>query len=213
MSVADFAANDLFVIRIVKSLYANPDNRWANTYEAKATEAGGANVLLELAVALKEFEILLHSPGVQFRQLTVSTWSEDSVPYNPAAFLSFALNEPGTRTLTGGPLALNKTLSVARVVTTGRLGHVFYRGSLGEGDVEAPAGTDILTNAPAMVTQVAASVTAAELEPYFVGGDGSLQLVMVTKSGDNIRPIVNFFPVGVSSVPTDHAWYNRTGLP
>lgn len=210
MTVTSYVADDLFVIRIVKSLYANPDNRWANTYEIQANDVGTSAELLAISLKLVGFEAELHGPGVQFRQLAVSTWEEDSVPYAPAAFLSYALNQPGIRTLSGSPLALNKTLSIARVVPNGRLGHLFYRGSLAEGDIEAPAGIDILTNAPSVVTAVSVAVTNADLADHFMFGADPLKLVMVTKSGDNIRPVVGLTPVGVSSVPTDHAWYNRT---
>jgi len=36
MSVLSFAAEDLFVVRVIKSLVANPDNQWANSYEFQA---------------------------------------------------------------------------------------------------------------------------------------------------------------------------------
>lgn len=210
MSVESYIADDLFVLRVVKNLYANPDNKWANTYEVRAIVPGSTDELLAMALKITGFEIRLHHPGVQFNQISVSTWEPDSVPYNPAVFLSFALNEAGSRTISGSPLALNKTLSVARVVPSGRQGHVFYRGVLGEGEIEAPAGKDILTNAPSMVGLVAAALVDSQADDHVGLAAAGLQLVMVTANGDNIRPLLGFIPVGVSSVPTDHAWYNRT---
>lgn len=209
MSVASFIAEDLFVFRTIKSLETNPDNRWANTYEVLSIIGGDTGDLLALGMKIVEFERSLHYPAVKFIGLTISTWDEDSVPYNPMAFVSSALTLNGARSPSTSGLGLSSCFSVARVPLYGRLGHLFYRGVLQESDVEAPAGKQVFTNPPAMATLVETAVTGSGLDDYFGATATTLQFVMVNKSGSQIRPLVGFVPVGVSQVPNDHAWYNR----
>lgn len=210
MSVASYLADDLFVVRTVKSLFTNPGDRWANTYEVKAVLPGSTDELLALAAKLVLFERLIHAPATQFVGMSVSTWEADSVPYNPDAFLSSALSAFGTRSVAGNPTPLSMCLSVARVPPLGRLGHLFYRGSITENDVDAPAGRSILSNPGNIQTEVDAAIVEAELTEHLGAGAAVLQIVMVSKNGGNIRPVLGLVPVGVSQVPTDHAWFNRT---
>jgi hypothetical protein len=213
MPVVDYAIDDLFVIRTVKALSANPDNRWANTYEVRAITAGDASELLALASKLVLFERLLHYAATQFVNLTVSTWEADSVPYNPANFISSALSSFGTRSTTGDGAPLSTCLSVARVPPTGRLGHLFYRGVLVEGDISAPAGKAILPNMAAINDEIDQAVEDAELAEHLGAGAANLQIVMISKTGGTVRPVIGLIAVGVSQVPTDHAWFNRTVTP
>lgn len=213
MSVESYIADDLFVIRTVKSLFANPDNKWANTYEFKAILPGSTDELLALALKVAAMESFIHYQVVKFEQVTVSTWDQDSVPYNPSAFISTSLSLFGQRATTGDAAPLSTCLSVARVAITGRLGHLFYRGVLVEGDVGAPAGKAVLSNPGVFNTLVEDAITDADMAEHIGLAAASLQLVMVSKNASNIRPVAGLVPVGVSQVPTDHAWYNRTVTP
>ena len=111
-------------------------------------------------------------------------------------------------------VALNQCLSVARVCATGRFGHLFYRGCLYESDVEAPAGKTILSDRGLFQTYLdeqLSTSTASDLLPS--GSFPNLRLVMIKDNPDTAR-LVTFLKVqGVSTVPMDHTWYNRTTTP
>lgn len=210
MSVASYLADDLFVIRTVHSHANNPDDKWANSYEVRAVIAGSADELLALALTIVDFERVFHLTFINFNQVTVSTWEADSKPYNPEVFISSPLATAGQRVIGSDAVSVNQCLSVARVPLFGRFGHLFYRGSLTEIDVGSPSGKSVLANKPEQVTQMAGALTSSGLEEYIGAAATTLQLVMVSKTGSQIRPILGLVPVGVSHVPSDHAWYNRT---
>lgn len=213
MSVTSFATDDLFIVRVIKSLTTNPDNRWANSYEFRATEAGSETTLLALASALVNFEKALHLVTVNFEALVVSTWEPDSVPYDPAAFLSSTLSAVGTRSNGSPPIGLGQTFSVARDAASGRKGHLFYRGVLTESDVEAPAGKSVLTSRSDMQDEIDAALGASDMGDYIgASPSGGLQLVLINADGDQIRPVIQLRAQGVSSVPEDHAWFNRSSI-
>jgi hypothetical protein len=211
MSVLSFAADDLFIVRIVKSLTTNPDNKWVNTYEFKANTVGDDATLNIVASAFLLFEATLHHNVVRFHEVIVSTWEADSKPYDPNAFLTIPTDQTGLTGPVGDLLPLNQTLSVARIPTSGRFGHVFFRGVLGEDEVEAPAGKAILTSVAEIATRLNAAVDAAELEGFFGNpSEGPMQLAMISADGETVRPVLGFVAQGVSAVPQDHAWFNRT---
>lgn len=213
MSVEAYEVGDLFTIRTVKSLAANPENAWANSYEVRAKIAGSQDELLALGNKLIMFERIFHLTVVNFVQVSISTWEADSVPYLPNAFISSPLASAGLRVIGSDQVSLNQTLSVARVPLFGRFGHLFYRGVLTEIDVASPAGKSILANKPEMVTQIDDAAEAADMANYIGVTAAELELVMISKTGTQVRAIQGLVPVGVSSVPNDHAWYNRTGTP
>ncbi len=211
MSVLSFAAGDLFIVRIIKSLTTNPDNKWSNSYEFKANTLGDDVTLQLVANAFLLFEATLHHNVVRFNEVIVSTWEADSVPYDPNAFLTIPTDTTGLTGPVGDLLPLNQTLSVARVPTSGRFGHLFFRGVLGEDEVEAPAGKAILTSIAEISTRLNAAVDAGELESYLGNpSEGPLQLSMISADGETVRPVVTLVAQGVSAVPQDHAWFNRT---
>jgi hypothetical protein len=211
MSVLTFDDADKFIITTKKNLLTNPDNSWVNRYEAQALTAGSAGQLLTLGLAIIAFEKLLHAPVVRFSQLSISTWEPDSKPYDPLAFISTPLSEVGGRTKAQDLISLNQTWGVLRVAATGRFGHLFLRGCLYEDDITAPAGKSIFSNLTAISSDLAAAVTTSGLEDY-LGQDasGALRLVMINKNGTQIRALAGLSTGGVSAVPQDHAWFNRT---
>jgi hypothetical protein len=211
MSVVSYEEGDLFVIRVSKALVSNPENEWANGYEFQATTGTGEGDLLTLAEALVEFEQNLHRTTVEFRRALISTWSPDSVPYNPEAFISSTLTANGLLVVSGELVALNICLSVARTAATGRVGHLFYRGALEEAQVSAPAGKSILSSRPAWQLVVNNALTASGLDDYIGASPaGAFRLVMVSADGSQIRPVIALTAQGVATVKTDHAWFNRT---
>jgi len=100
---------------------------------------------------------------------------------------------------------------VARVVTNGRSGHLFYRGVLQEGDVEAPAGKSVLVDRDGFQDTLTSAVDAASLDEWMgPSASNNLRLAMISASGLQVRAVQSLRVQGVSSVPTDHAWFNRS---
>jgi hypothetical protein len=210
MTVATFIEGDRFIYRIVKHLATNPANSWVNTYEVVAVEAGDESDLLGLGVILNAFEAELHKDTVDFEKLTISTWQPDSVPYDPSAFISLPLTTSGTVGPVGDQLALNQCLVVARTASFGRFGHLFYRGVLNEADTHAPAGKTILVDRAGQQDNVDAARTSSGLDA-FVGSGATevLRLAMISADGTDVRQIRNLAVTGATTLPTDHAWFNR----
>jgi hypothetical protein len=214
MTVLSFVADDLFVIRVIKYLSTNPDNKWANSYEFQATAGGDEGDLLTLGNVLVQFEATFHRTAVVFDRILISTWAEDSVPYDPATFISSTLTATGAVAIGGQLQALNTTLSVARIASSGRFGHLFYRGILEELDIGAPAGKAVLVSRAAQQVKIDDAAEDSGFDAYFgEAPTGSLRMVMVNKAGDQIRPVNQLRVQGVSTIPTDHAWFNRTPAP
>jgi len=210
MSVSDFAADDLFILRIIKHLGTNPDRKWANSYEFRAVGAGSESDLLVMAQAFVEFEAALHGTAVQFDRFLISTWEADSVPYDPAAFIASTVSAVGTKVMASDIEPLNMVLSVTRVATTGRFGHLFYRGVLQEVEVVSPAGKPTLVNRAAIQTDIDTALGDSSADQYLGPEVGApFKMVMVNKDGTQVRPVAGLFAQGVSSVPLDHAWFNR----
>ena len=211
MSVVDFAADDLFVIRTIKYLSTNPDNKWANSYEFKATASGDVTALTLLASIIVLFEQGLHFTTVRFDHTIISTWAPDSVPYDPEAFVSLPEAASGLVGDEDAALSLDNCWSVRRVPASGRFGHIFYRGCLAEGMVEAPSGKSVFTTPSAMQDAIGDHLTDSELDAY-LGNPASapLQMVMISATGAQVRNVLTLRSGGVAKVPTDHAWFNRT---
>jgi hypothetical protein len=211
MTVLSFVADDLFTLRVTKYLSTNPANKWQNSYEFQANDGGGEAELLALGTALVEFESSFHHDVVTFDRLLISTWEADSVPYNPSTFISSTLTAVGGIGPVGDLLALNTCLSVARIAGSGRFGHIFYRGVLEEVEISAPAGVNILASRAAQQTKINDALTDSGLEDYVgVAPTGAFRLVMVDKTGAQVRNVIQVRAQGVSTIPTDHAWFNRT---
>lgn len=210
MSVIEFGTGDLFVIRTIKYLSTNPDNKWANSYEVVSSGATGSGELLTLGSAIVLFEQTMSLSQVRFDHMIISTWAADSKPYNPATFMSVPLTGGGAAPAATDALPLSQCLSVARVADSGRFGHVFYRGWLKEGDVSAPAGKAVLSDPGSLSATVDNAITSSELDGYLsLDGRLNLNLCMISKNGTNVRLIRTLTVQGVSQLPTDHAWFNR----
>jgi hypothetical protein len=211
MTVLSFSADALFTLRVIKSHIANPDNKWANSYEFKSRAGGNEGDLLDLAERVVNFEIAIHLNLINFERMIISTWEPDSVPYDPNAFISSSLTGVGARGFIGDPLPLNECLSVTRQAGSGRFGHLFYRGVLLEDQVAAPAGKATLNDRPAIqgIIDDAGDVSLFHGD-YDPGAAGPFALVLINKAGTNVREVINLRAQGVSAVKQDHKWFNRT---
>lgn len=211
MSVLSLAPGDLFVIRVIKHLVTNPDDQWANSYEFKSVGSGTESELLILAPILVAYEVAFHFTTTIFDRIIISTWEADSVPYDPESFISLSLSDVGAVDASSDPLALNQCLSVTRVASSGRSGHLFYRNCVGEEDVQAPAGKLILGSRAVFQTRIDEALTDSTLDDYIgASPEGTLQLVMVNADGTQVRYVAGLFVSGMSTIKTDHKWFNRT---
>jgi hypothetical protein len=214
MSVGSFVVDDLFVYRITKYLSTNPDRKWVNTYEFKATTTGDEGDLLDLGTNIVNFEAAMSLVGVVFDRILISTWEPDSVPYNPEVFISSSLTAAGARVVGSEQVPLTTALSVTRQATSGRFGHLFYRGWLCEGDTNAPAGKAVLVNRPQLQTDVDAALGSSGFDGAIGAGSiGALSLCMVSADGSQSRFVTSLRVQGVTSLPVDHTWFNRTVTP
>lgn len=213
MTVLSYVENDKFVFRVTKYLFANPDRKWANSYEVRAKVAGDEGDLLTLAEALVAFEQALTLNVVLFDRVLISTWAPDSTPYDPEAFISSTLTaaglvDPGANQ----PVALNVCMDVRRNTTHGRFGHLFYRAALNEADISAPAGKYILDHRSTLQTRVDTALTSSGLEDSVGSGATNLVLCMINADGDQVRDLTALQVGGVSVVPFNHTWFNRTHI-
>lgn len=217
MSVIEPAVGEGFVFTLTKALVANPAVRWRNTYEAffDAGSTPTSSALEDLAETLLAFEKIIHLTGVQFVQTTISTYAQDSKPYDPESFITIPhpADTVGERTLGAAqPLDLTAAFYVRRQVPTGRQGKLFYRGVLGENDVEAPAGAMRLSNVANMQSMLDAALNTSELFAYFYpSATGSLMLSMSSSPTPGVtihRQIMAFLAAGATRVSNDHRWYD-----
>jgi len=213
MTVLGFAVNDRFVLRIIKYYSTNPAREWSNSYEFVANASGDETDLNTMLTAFVLFEQNIHNTFTRFTRAIVSTWEEDSVPYDPDAFLVVELAQSGTRDTSGELEPITACWSVARIPTSGRLGHIFYRGVLSQGDTAAPAGITVLSDPPTMADLLSDAITAAEIDGYLGAGGAPLTLAMINKTGTNTRVVLGLASAGVVQLPVDHAWFNRTTTP
>lgn len=207
----ELLASDKFTVRVIKSLAGAPLNQWSNSYEFTAVDPVGLADLRNAGLACVLFEKAIHLGDVRFNRLLISTWVPDSVPYDPSAFISDVLTGSGESGAAGDPCALNVCLSVARLPTTGRSGHLFYRRCLTEEDINAAAGVTVLEDPDGQNDNVQAALTSSELDVYLGNPSASvLQLAMIDKTASIVRNVTALVAQGVVTLPTDHAWFNRT---
>jgi len=213
MPVTSFEAEALFTIRIIKHHNLNPERHFANTYEFRAVAGGDEGDLLDVGSRMVAFERAMSVTTTVFDRLLISTWSPDSVPYDPAAFISSALTVSGTRVIGGDVQPLTTVLSIARVCATGRFGHLFLRNALLESDTQAPAGKAVLVDRPTTQAQLDSAITTSDIGDYLgLAPSGSMGMVLVNADGDQVRPVIGLSVVGVTQMPVDHAWYNRSSI-
>jgi hypothetical protein len=211
MPVTAPGEGDAFRITVIKYHTNNPDRKWANNYEVKASEASDTATLIATGVKLADFEKHIHLDVVKFDRLRISTWEPDSTPYDPTTFISLPLSGAGLVSSSGqNPLALNVCLNIGRVPSYGRFGFLYYRGALLEFDVDSPAGKFKLTNPTQIDTRVSDAIDDTAIDGLLAGGGDPFTLVMVRDDPATARDVTLLSPRGVVVVPFDHAWFNRT---
>jgi len=212
MSAIEFVGGDLFIIRVIKFLSTNPDNKWVNSYEFTALDDGTNATLVTLANIVVNFEAKFHSDKVTFDHVTVSTWVDDHVPYDPESFLSIPLTQTGIISdITNELVPLGMALRVKRVPISGRFGNLFYRGVLRENGVSSPSGIPILSDPSSVQDEIDTASTDSGLADFLgPAATGGLALSMVSATGDVIRRVDALVAAGVSLIKQDHQWFHRT---
>lgn len=212
MSVVDFVASDLFIVRVVKYLLTNPNNRWVNSYEFTALADGDTAALITLANVVVLFEANIHSELVAFDRVIVSTWVPDSVPYDPTAFVTLPLTQVGLRSSVPNEVEpLGMAWRINRVPVSGRVGNLFYRGALYENEVDSPAGIPKLSTPVTMQTIVTDARTDSGLDDYLgPTASGGFAMSMIDATGSVVRLVTSLLSDGVSLIKQDHQWFNRT---
>jgi len=213
MTVLEPGSGDAFIFRIWKNHTSDPSVRWVNTYEARFTADGTTGDLSSLVAGLVSFEQALAFETTHFLYATVSTWEEDSHPYNPDSFMTVDLGAAGLRVIgTLRPLELRVCLSLRRAVSSGFQGKIELRNSLASGDVVAPAGINTLVDPAAMASAVSTAIIDADLGANMVGGLSQPKLAMIGTS-EVTRFLTDIALRGVSNVPLNHKYFDRAPTP
>jgi hypothetical protein len=180
MSYIDPGAGESFVFRTRKSIIAQPTRRWFNTYEARFFGSPSTEALDQLGEGLCVYEQTMLLNIYQVDSVTISTWTEDSTPYNPAAFVTTPKNKIGERAIgIGTPAPLRDTLFIRRIVESGRIGRLFLRGVLLRGDLTTTSGENALADLSAMNTLHDTALGAGELAQFFITGEQTLKLALI----------------------------------
>lgn len=219
MSMSTFEANENFLIRIKKQHANDPSKQWFNTYECTGIASGTLDDLVDLAMALLEFEKALHYDVVQFTALNIATWQPDSHPYSPFTFWSQALtNQHGAISAGTSQVAPREVaLWLSRNPDLGRLGKIFYRCALSEADIQATSGAIQLTNPTTISTRLNNAIQSSMIHQWlFQTVTKPLVLSMVSKRdlGDGVWDVfVRFLQSitleGTIIVKFNHKYFDR----
>jgi hypothetical protein len=87
---------------------------------------------------------------------------------------------------------------------------LFYRGALDDAEVFSPAGKLVFLEQSEIQGRIDDAITASSLGDILHLGSGDLHLCLISKDGTNVREVFGLFGQGVSTLPLDHAWFNRT---
>ncbi len=222
MSVIAPTAGEVFRVTIRKALQSNPSATWVNTYEIAANSAGlpegtfaNAEEVRLAALTIYEWERNLHLVDVLFTRVTVSTWVDDSTPYNGDEFSALPVTASGLRVAPAPPLGLESCLFIERQPLAGRTGKIYLRRCLREDDVSAPAGKTNLE-----------STYRTALNDNFAANEGNLNLiqllsveanalmVMASRNSSGDAVVRRVFGISASdrvvNKKTDNRWFNRS---
>lgn len=106
---------------------------WTNVYHIDSADVGDGDAAASLIVAA---ERLIHSTGVAFSKVRIATY-----PVSDGEFIILPLSGTGSRTFSGGQLALFNVARTDISVGRGRPCRKYYRAPIYEGDQEDGALT------------------------------------------------------------------------
>jgi len=209
-SVLEYVAGTPFIIRIRSSLTENRRVRWHNTFEIRATENGDNFVLSGAASAFVAFITAITYSYVTVDEITVSTWTEDSHPYNPLGFFTEVYNQAGLIPLgVKAPVALRQTLFLKKVAQSGLPGKIFIRGALSNEDLVAVDGEWGLNDIGSVGSDVAAAVISSGMENHMNGMlSDQWGLFLIGNDGES-RLVIAINTIGTSDVKLNHKYFDR----
>lgn len=209
--VTEYSDGARFTARVRSSLASNRRVRWYNTFEVRSTDSGTTEDIAQLAANLCTFVVNIAYNYVYVDECTVSTWEEDSHPYNPLGFLTYNYNTVGVKSLGGdSAMPLRQTLFLKRVVESGLQGKLFLRGALSLPDVEYTDGDWGLDNPGGLQSNVNTAITTSDIGDYLLGIDSiRFGIVMMGPAGST-RFVTNFQVEGTSDVKLNHKYFDRS---
>jgi hypothetical protein len=212
-SVLTWPSGRSFTYTVTKVLVANPARSWVNRYECISIASGTLDDLILLGRALALLELDMHPTQVYFQKWEVATGARDGRPYNPESFYEESINQAGYWSRGGHSIVdLDVTLWLERFVLTGRTGKIFYRGILGEEDIEAGAGKFLLTGTT-MRDRLSLAVTFSSISDYYANGANTkLRLCLIGPNGEYPRLIGSINVHGVNIFKTNHRYFDRRAV-
>jgi hypothetical protein len=207
--VLDYVAGTPFTIRTQSSLTSNRRVRWHNTFEARATAPGDNFVLEGMGSSIVGFLAAITYAYVTVDSITISTWVEDSHPYNPLGFLTTFYNQPGLLPLgVKTPVSLRQTLFIKRQTSSGLPGKLFVRGALSNEDLAYGDGEWVLADIAGMGADVHAAMLS-NLGPYINGIAGDNLSLCVIGSAGETRWVGDLPVAGTSDIKLNHKYFDR----
>lgn len=213
-----------FIIRTFKAWNSNEIERaWSNTYEV-VTDDESVTALGAMAQVIVDAERILHLPAVNFLQYTVSTWTPDSQPYDPATFFTAGVGTFGSRAPANWAdtaLDYNVCFMVHRNAATGRTGRLYYRGVLTEADVKQGGSGRFAFETVGDVTQRASGTPfnsyATLLAPFVGSGNSTNKLALISKRNTvqllmYVRPVASLTLGGVVINKKNHRYFDRANV-
>lgn len=207
-SVASYGAGDRFIIRLFYFLAINPGAEYNTQVTVEALTGGGLPELTECGVRFADCMGRMMFDTVALDRITISTFVEDSRPYDPNAFVSQEIEVgPIGRNSSGQQiLAARNVLKLAKKVPTGRQGKISLRFALSESDVQAPAGEMVLTNEAAITSALEQALTLSQFDEYFPAQGGIFNPVLL-----NVSPVGPFYVSRyVTNIVVNGAGFNST---
>lgn len=213
MSALEPTTGEVFSVRIIKTLNANPSVRWANTYEIRGVAPSiSPSDLVNASDMLVTFERNLLFNTATLLYSTVSTLVPDSKPYNGDEFLRLNYNQLGILT---SPLTdvepLTTCLRISFAAITGRVGFRLYRHALNEGDVNAPSGSPGFADVSIITARLTAAITASNITDYVLEGGAPMELVLASSSG--VRPVGSIGLQGITVKKLNNKYFDRSPAP
>lgn len=213
MSYTTPGVGEDFSLRIIFKLDGPVPLRWACTHEFSTNIGGSSSNIDNFAVSMMGFHQRLLLTPYQVEKAVVSTLAEDGSPYDPETFKIYEGVGFGLRSLDDNDAYdLNNVLVVNRMVEFGRIGHMFLRGTLHEGDVQSIAGRVVLGDQPGIDDEVQTAVTGSGINTFMTGSATDVQLYMI-KPGlvDNQeRAVTGFIANRLGQKKLNNKWFNRS---
>jgi len=214
VSVVSFITGDRFRLRVRSSLASNRRIRWFNTYEFRSTNSGDESMLAMLAGNVGSFHTLASYNYVYCDEVGVSTWEEDSHPYNPLNFFTLPVNTIGSVPLgVKTPISLRQTLFLKRQTIAGLPGKLFLRGALSNEDIEYSDGEWQLANPTGLQTDINTAITSSGMAFYLDGIESASFYLALIGDGGETRTVSNLVVSGTSDIKLNHKYFDRSPAP